>query len=179
MPTRIACLLLLLVLGFSSLTAQVGSPEDTIDSSDPTEAEPLTPTTTSPLQRQASSTPPWIHLVRLSAVAGPVVILLLAWVIGSAVHYRLVRREQSMFPAIRGSRAPQTTPMIISAALFFLPGLLFMLFELRSRQEIRLGIPGVNDEWQPVIAEAWTALVVCLVLALLPWVFARRADTLA
>ena len=95
------------------------------------------------------------------------------------VHYRMVIREQARFPAVRGTRAPQTVPMVISAALFFVPAVLFVLFEVRSRWEIGRGIGGVVDEWHPVTMHAWTSLLICLVLAVVPWLFARRADTVA
>src|ERR1041385_7931535 len=73
----------------------------------------------------------------------------------------------------------RAAPMFISAALFFVPALLFVIFEVRSRIEIRRGIGGVVDEWHPVTAHAWISLVICLVLALVPWLFARRADTVS
>jgi hypothetical protein len=195
MRTLIAAFLLLMMVGVPALRAQVepaggrtasDQGDESIDSNDPAVVDTATNSTNTPSVTTTSSTlhatmptaaPGWIHLVRLAAMAGPVAFLLLAWMIGAIVHYRLVRREQEQFPVIRGSRTPQTTPMIISAALFFIPVLLFVLFEIRSRQEIRRGIGGIVDEWQPVTAHAWTTLVICLVLALVPWLFARRADT--
>lgn len=198
-------LLLFLVIGVPPLWAQVepssGAPsepaEESVDSNEPADTSgTVTRSTTTTavivvsssegtpeaVPRPPATTPPvpeWIHLVRLAAVAGPVAFLLLAWGIGMFLHYRLVRREQEQFPATRGSRTPQTMPMLVSAALFFVPVVLFLLFEIRSRQELRHGIGGVIDEWQPVTAQAWTALLVCLVLALVPWLFARRADTVS
>jgi hypothetical protein len=118
-------------------------------------------------------------MVRLAAIAGPFAFLVLAWLVGASLHVRLIRREQDHFPLQRGSRAPQTTPMFASAALLLVPALLFVAFEIRSRMEIRLGIPGIVDEWQPVTGRAWISLLICLVLALAPWLFARRADTVA
>jgi hypothetical protein len=194
MHMRFPVLLLLLAIGVSPLWGQAGAPaggtpsEEIVDSNEPTATDPavstsktstVTSTTTEIFVTTQPVPPGWVHLVRVSALAGPIAFLLLAWVIGAFVHVRLVRREQEQFPAVRGSRAPQTTPMLISAFLFFVPFVLFILFEVRSRQEIRLGIPGINDEWQPVTSHAWLAFVVCLVLALVPWLFARRADTVA
>jgi hypothetical protein len=118
-----------------------------------------------------------MHMVRLAAIAGPFGFLVLAWLVGGYLHLRLVRREQAQFPTVRGTRSPQAVPMLISAALFFAPALLFIVFEVRSRMEIGRGIGGVVDEWHPVTAQAWTSLVLCLVLALIPWMFVRRADT--
>ncbi|HEX6097378.1 MAG TPA: hypothetical protein VF432_13700 [Thermoanaerobaculia bacterium] len=187
MPTRIAAVLLLLFLGVLALQAQVEpSPpsepaEESVDSSETVETSTTTVTTTTSISTTAVQTPPpgWTHLVRIAALAGPIAFLLLAWTAGAAVHYRLVRREHEQFPMTRGSRTPQTMPMILSAGLFFVPAVLFVVFEVRSRMEIRQGIGGVVDEWQPVTAQAWVGLVVCLVLALLPWLFARRADTVS
>lgn len=181
MRTWIAVLLLLLVLGVATLRAQQA--EESVDASEPvdsgTTVTTSTTTTSVTILNPQRPAPKWLHLVRLAAVAGPVAFLLLAWTIGAFVHYRLVRREHQLFPAMRGSRAPQITPMILSAALFFVPVVLFVLFEIRSRKEIRLGIGGIVDEWQPVDTRAWTTLLVCLVLALIPWLFARRADTVS
>jgi hypothetical protein len=186
MRTRMAVVLLLLVTGLPILRAQTqpaAAPppaEESVDSNQPADTTGVvtTSTTTTSITVTTTDPPPsWIHLVRLAAVAGPIAFLVLAWGIGALVHYRIVRREQEQFPAIRGSRTPQTAPMILSAALFFVPAVLFVIFEIRSRIEMRRGIGGVVDEWHPVTAHAWTALLVCLVLALLPWLFARRADT--
>ncbi|HWS72880.1 MAG TPA: hypothetical protein VN605_12245 [Thermoanaerobaculia bacterium] len=188
MRTRMAVVLLLLVTGLPALRAQTESAaapqaEESVDSNQPadTAGTITTSTTTTSITVTTTDPPPpsWIHLVRLAAVAGPIAFLVLAWGIGALVHYRIVRREQEQFPVVRGSRTPQTAPMFISAGLFFVPAVLFAIFEIRSRLEIRRGIGGVVDEWQPVTAHAWTALLVCLVLALLPWLFARRADTVA
>lgn len=207
MRTWIGLLLLCCVIGVPVLRAQVEQPaarassepaEESVDSNepaDPSGAVTRSTTTTAVIvmstsegeagvDTQPASLPPppppaWIHLVRPAAMAGPIAFLLLAWAIGMFLHLRLVRGEQAEFPASRGSRAPQTMPMLVSAALFFVPVVLFLLFEIRSRQELHLGIGGVNDEWQPVTAQAWTALLVCLVLALVPWLFARPADRVA
>jgi hypothetical protein len=197
MRTVVAVFVLLVAIGVPALQAQVEAPagraasdqaEESVDSSQPTDSgEVVTSststtvtTTVSPTPAAAArTTPSWIHLVRIAATAGPIAFLVLAWMVSIAVHYRLVRKEQAQFPAVRGSRAPQTVPMVISAALFFIPAVLFILFEVRSRQELRRGIGGVVDEWQPVTTHAWIALLVCLVLALVPWLFARRADTVS
>lgn len=185
MTTRRGVFLLLLLLAAMSVQAQV---EETVDSTEMAAATDTvtTSTTTTSFSSNISlapthqpPAPAWIHLVRMSAVAGPVAFLLLAWAVGGFVHYRLVRAEQARFPVVRGSRAPQTTPMLISSLLFFVPVVLFVFFEIRSRREFRLGIPGVIDEWNPVNERAWMTLVVCLVLALIPWLLARRADTVA
>jgi hypothetical protein len=80
---------------------------------------------------------------------------------------------------MRGTRSPQTVPMIISAALFLVPVVLFGFFEYRSRREISLSVGGVVDQWQPVTAQAWLTLLVCLLLAVAPWLLARRADTIS
>ena len=195
MTTRTSAFLLLLVLAVPAVRAQVEPAppgvastegEDSIDSNEASADETVTTSTSTTSVTTISTTtaggvpaPSWLHLVRFSAIAGPVAFLLMAWAIGGVAHYRIVRREQALFPAIRGSRAPQTTPMFFSAALFFVPVLLFAYFEIRSRREIQLGIAGVVDEWLPVTAQAWTTLVVCLVLALVPWLLARRADTVS
>ncbi|HKO59249.1 MAG TPA: hypothetical protein VJ276_25510 [Thermoanaerobaculia bacterium] len=121
--------------------------------------------------------PGWVHVVRLAALAGPIAFLAAAWLAGGIVHYRLVRREHDLFPAVRGTRIPQTMPMLISAALFFVPVALFVFFEIRSRWEIARHIGGVVDQWHPVTARAWMTLFGCLVLAITPWLFARRADS--
>jgi heme/copper-type cytochrome/quinol oxidase subunit 2 len=175
MRTRLAVVVLLLVIGVG-LRA-----DETVDSNQPTDTAGTvtTSTTTTTVAGTPRATPGWIHMVRLAALAGPIAFLLLAWLIGAIVHYRLVRREHEQFPVMRGSRTPQTVPMIISAALFFVPFVLFVFFELRSRREIRLGIGGVVDEWLPVTRNAWLTLLICLVLALIPWLFARRADTVS
>jgi hypothetical protein len=195
MRARIVVFLLLLGVGVAALRAQVDPPaggapagqaEESVDSSEPVDSEETVTTSTTSTATSVTTTltthrtaPRWVHLVRLAAVAGPVAFLLLAWTIGAFVHYRLVHREHEQFPVMRGSRTPQITPMIISAALLFIPVVLFVLFEIRSRQELRLGIGGIVDEWQPVDTRAWTTLLICLVLALIPWLFARRADTVS
>lgn len=192
MRTRVTVVLLLLLTGLPLLRAQAQgtaassapAPADvTVDETTAGGEAPATATTSSTTTTTEVVTttrvPGWIHLVRIAATAGPIAFLLLAWAIGGIVHYRIVRREQEQFPAVRGSRTPQTVPMIVSAALFFVPAVLFVIFEIRSRLEIRRGIGGVVDEWQPVTTHAWTLLVVCLFLALLPWIFAKRADTVA
>jgi hypothetical protein len=190
MRTWTAAFLLLCCFASASLEAQSSSTasappassEESIDSNQPPPASD-TSTTTSASPASASPTlvptPAWIHLVRTAATGGPIVFLLLAWSIGVLAHFRLVRREQALFPAVRGTRSPQTVPMVISAALFIVPAVLFVFFEVRSRSEIRNGISGVVDEWHPVTVHAWTLLVICLVLALVPWLFARRADTVS
>jgi hypothetical protein len=190
----IAAVLLLLAFGVPVLRAQSNAArvtttqtEESVDATEPdgTQTTTTTTTTTSVIEGQGGSPvtggkpPAWTHLVRIAANAGPIAFLLLAWLVGAIVHVRLVRREQAQFPVVRGSRAPQTVPMIVSALLFVVPAVLFIVFEVRSRYEIRRGIAGVVDEWQPVMAHAWTALVICLALALIPWLLARRADTVA
>lgn len=133
-----------------------------------------------PADRVASSSVPgWVHMVRLAAIAGPFAFLVLAWLVGGYIHIRLVRREQAQFPVVRGTRAPQWVPMTVSGLLFIVPVILFVVFEIRSRVELRRGIGGVVDEWLPVTDRAWLTLVVCLVMALVPWLFARRADTVS
>jgi heme/copper-type cytochrome/quinol oxidase subunit 2 len=171
--------LLLLFIAVAMARAQSApSADETVDSNQPSETTTVSTTTTTTIVTGITQHgPAWIHFVRVAALAGPIAFLLLAWLIGAIVHYRLVRREQEQFPQIRGSRMPQTVPMIISGTLFLIPVALFLFFEIRSRKEIALGSGGVIDEWQPVTAHAWIALVVCLVLAMVPWLFARRADT--
>jgi len=170
--------LLLLLLAVAGARAQSApAAEETVDSNQTQTTTVTTSTTTTTVTDIPQHTPAWIHFVRVAALAGPIAFLLLAWLIGAIVHYRLVRREQEQFPQIRGSRMPQTVPMIISGTLFLIPVALFLFFEIRSRKEIALGSGGVIDEWQPVTAHAWIALLVCLVLAMVPWLFARRADT--
>jgi hypothetical protein len=193
MRTWLAGVLLLLAWSVP-LRAQVESArapstqaEESVDASEPpdsgdTSTTSVTTTVTqTPNRGERNHLPPpaWIHLVRIAANAGPIAFLLLAWLVGGILHYRIVRREQAQFPISRGSRTPQTVPMIVSAVLFLVPAVLFIVFEVRSRVEIRRGLGGVVDEWQPVTAHAWTALVICLVLALIPWLLARRADTVA
>jgi hypothetical protein len=190
MRIRIAVVLLSLVVIVPALRAQSDPPptgavstksEETVESTTPDGGTVTTSTTTTSVTEITAPpvVPSWMHLVRIAAKVGPIAFLVLAWAIGGVVHWRLVRREQAQFPTLRGSRAPQTVPMIVSAALFAIPTVLFAIFEARSRLEIQRGIGGVVDEWQPVTAHAWTALVICLALALLPWLFARRADTVA
>jgi hypothetical protein len=148
--------------------------EEVVDDATTASQSPAPPPVPAPLHA-----PAWLQLVRVAATTGPIAFLVLAWLIGGIVHWRLVRREQAQFPAHRGSRTPQTVPMIVSAALFLIPAILFIVFEVRSRVEIHRGIGGVVDEWQPVTAHAWTALFICLVLAVVPWLLARPADTVA
>lgn len=189
MQARIVVFLLLLVIGVVPLRAQEVAAEESVDSNESTDtAETITTSTTSTsvITTSRSSTVPtqgtppgWINLVRISAVAGPIAFLVLAWFIAGFVHHRLVRREQAQFPVVRGTRTPQVTPMIISAGLLFVPAVLFVFYEIRSRHEMRRGIGGIVDEWQPVDTRAWTTLLVCLLLALIPWLFARRADTIS
>jgi hypothetical protein len=196
MQMRVAALLLLLVISVSALHAQNRPPSTTAteevvdsagDSGGTTTATGVTQvagtttstTTTTRSITTRTSTPRWIHLVRIAATAGPIAFLLLAWLLGWIVHWRLVRSEQEQFPFHRGSRSPQTVPVILSAALLFVPAVLFLIFEVRSRLEIRRGIGGVVDEWHPVTARAWITLLICFVLALVPWLFAKRADTVA
>jgi hypothetical protein len=189
MRTGIAVLLLLLVVGAAPLHAQVEESVDSTEQADSGETvttSTTTNTTTTSFTSEIAFEPParvtppkWIHLVRLAAVAGPIAFLVLAWTIAAIVHVRLVRREQEQFPLMRGSRSTQITPLLISAVLLFVPVVLFVIFEIRSRKEIRLGIAGIVDEWQPVTAQAWITWLVCLVLALTPWLLARRADTVA
>ncbi|MBV8515992.1 MAG: hypothetical protein JO197_01190 [Acidobacteria bacterium] len=189
----IAAVLLLFAFGVPWLRAQSNAArvtttqtEETVDATgtDGVQTTSTTTTTTSVIEGGIPSTsaappPAWTHLVRIAANAGPIAFLLLAWLIGGIIHVRMVRREQAQFPVLRGSRAPQTVPMIVSALLFLVPAILFIVFEVRSRYEIRRGLAGVVDEWQPVTVHAWTALVICLALALIPWLLARRADTVA
>lgn len=188
MQARIVVLLLLLVIGMAPLRAQEVAAGESVDSNESTDtSETITTSTTSTVITTSTSsivptqgTPPgWINLVRISALAGPIAFLALAWFIAGFVHHRLVRREQAQFPVVRGTRTPQVTPMIISAALLFVPAVLFVFYEIRSRHEMSLGIGGIVDEWQPVDTRAWTTLLVCLVLALIPWLLARRADTVS
>jgi hypothetical protein len=184
MRSRIAVLLLFLVVAVAAHAQSARPAEETVDSNDTTQTTTTsttstTTTTTTVATQQPPAGPPWIHLVRIAALAGPVAFLLIAWLTGVILHYRIVRREQAQFPVVRGTRAPQTMPMIVSALLFLLPVALFVFFEVRSRIEIAKNIGGVVDEWQPVTARAWIALLVCLVLAVMPWLFARRADTVA
>ncbi|HWW61246.1 MAG TPA: hypothetical protein VN181_07760 [Thermoanaerobaculia bacterium] len=153
--------------------------EESVDSTGTADAPPPTTTALPTAELPDVPVPGWVHLVRLAAIAGPVAFLVLAWAIGGIVHYRLVRREQEQFPIIRGSRKPQTIPMLISSALFLSLGILFVAFEWLSRNEMSRGIGGVVDQWHPVTTQAVLALVVCLVLAIVPWLFARRADTVA
>jgi len=176
--------LLFLVIGVAGLRAQsapgaapAAKSEESIDSAGDTAGTSTTSAT--PQVDPGTPAPSWAHLVRIAATAGPIAFLILAWIVGLMVHYRMVIREQARFPAIRGTRAPQTVPMLISAALFFVPAVLFVVFEVRSLWEIGRGIGGVVDEWHPVTVHAWTSLLICLVLALIPWLFARRADTVA
>jgi hypothetical protein len=181
-----AVLLFFLIIAAVALQAQTSAPaaapplkpEESIDSSGPPAPDTAASSTTTTAAVPFPTTPGWAKFVRIAATGGPIAFLLLAWLSGVLVHYRLVRREQAQFPVNRGSRTPQTVPMVISAALFFIPTLLFIIFEVRSRIEIRRGIGGVVDEWHPVTAHAWTSLVICMVLALVPWLFARRADTI-
>ena len=184
MRTRIVVVVLLfLAIGVPFLRAQTPTPapaEESVDSNAPGGTVTTSTTTTSVTTTVTQPPPPaWIHLVRLAAKAAPIAFLLLAWILGVGLHYRIVRREHEQFPIVRGTRAPQTVPLIVSACLFFVPVVLFAIFEIRSRIEISRGIGGVVDEWRPVTTHAWTLLVVCLVLALLPWLFARRADTVS
>jgi len=180
--------LLLLIIGVAVLQAQspptgsapAAKSEESVDSNEPTtDTDTSATTVSSPGSLITPSTPAWAHLVRVAATGGPIAFLVLAWIVGIFVHYRLVRREQAQFPVVRGTRAPQTVPMVISAALFVVPAVLFVIFEVRSRMEISRGIGGVVDQWHPVTVHAWTTLVICLVLALIPWLFARRADTVS
>jgi len=182
MQFRIAVVLLLLSLAAPVLTAQT---EESVDSNAVPETVTTSTSTTSititsngvtPARR---SPPPWLFLVKIAAEWGPIAFLLAAWLIGTAVHYRIVKREQDRFPATRGSRAPQTTPIIISATLFFVPAVIFIFFEIRARQELSRGLDGVIDHWNPLAQRAWITLLICFVLALIPWLFARRADTVA
>jgi hypothetical protein len=190
MRTWISVVLLLLAIGAPALAAQVESPpnrrtsttqtEEAIDTNETsTTATTATVTTTATPDTTQIHPPSWVHLIRVGATAAPIACLLLAWLIGAIVHYRIVRREQNQFPFVRGSRAPQTMPMIIGAVISCVPAILFLILEVRSRVEIRRGIGGIVDEWQPVTARAWTALVICLVLAQIPWLLARRADTVS
>lgn len=192
MRTWTAVVLLFFVIGVAVLQAQsppAGSAppaksEETIDSNataGDTAGTVTTSTTTTSIQvtQVTPGVPSWARFVRVAATAGPIAFLILAWITGLMVHYRLVSREQARFPAVRGTRSPQTVPMLISAALFFVPACVFVLFEVRSRWEIGRGIPGVVDEWHPVTTHAWLSLLICLVLALIPWLFARRADTIS
>jgi hypothetical protein len=182
MKNRIAGVLLLLFLAAPLVYAQR---QETVDSNESTASTETVTTSTSSTSvttqntsaPASSSAPAWMHMVRLAAIAGPFGFLVLAWLVGGYMHLHLVRREQAQFPIVRGTRSPQAVPMMISAALFFAPALLFIVFEVRSRMEIGRGIGGVVDEWHPVTAQAWTSLVLCLVLALIPWLFVRRADT--
>jgi hypothetical protein len=181
MRTSVVACLLLLCLAVP-LLAQVSATEETVETTqttDPSGTVTTSTTTTKTAGLPEAPPPAWIHLVRLAATAGPIAFLLLAWLAGAIVHFRLVHREQAQFPLTRGSRAPQTTPMLISGLLFLVPAVLFVFFEIRSRIELRRGLTGVVDEWHPVTAHAWIALVVCFVLALMPWLFARRADTVS
>lgn len=183
MKNRIAAVLLSLVLAVPMLYSQTTT-EESVDTNETTST---TTTTTSVVTQTASgasgaaasSAPGWVHMVRLAAVAGPFAFLVLAWFVGGYLHLRIVRREQAQFPVLRGTRAPQWVPMIVSGLLFFIPAILFVIFEIRSRMELRAGITGVIDEWQPVTHRAWLTLVVCLVLAIAPWLFARRANTVS
>lgn len=183
MKIRIVWLLLCLVVTAPALYAQ--TTEESVDSNEAaataeTAAAPETSTTASThAAEMPPSTPRWISMVRVAAVAGPFAFLVLAWLIGGYLHHRLVRREQEQFPLLRGTRAPQWVPMMASGLLFFVPAILFIVFEVLSRDELRQGIGGVVDEWQPVTQRAWLMLAVCLVLAIAPWLFARRADTVS
>jgi hypothetical protein len=187
MKIWVAGVSLSLVLALPVLYAQPA--EESVDSNDPgapTETVATTTSTTSVTTETTSipggttfRTPSWVQMVRLAAVAGPFAFLVLAWLVGGYLHVHLVRREQEQFPVLRGTRAPQWVPMTVSGLLFFVPAILFVIFEIRSRLELRRGLPGVVDEWLPVSNRAWLMLVVCLVLALAPWLFARRADTVS
>jgi hypothetical protein len=164
---------------FALPTLRAAQPtSDAVDSNDGA-TETVTTTTTTAVPPSQPAAPGWIHLIRLAAVAGPIAFLILAWLIGAVVHFTLVRREHAQFPVMRGTRTPQTVPMIISAGLFVVPVVLFALFEYRSRLEISRGIGVVVDQWQPVTARAWITLVICLVFAIAPWLLARRADTIS
>lgn len=185
MQNRLAGFVLLIVLAVPMAYGQ--STEESVDSNDSTTSTETVATTTATTSGEAQATsgaartsvPGWIHMVRLAATAGPAAFLVLAWLAGGYMHVRLVRREQEQYPVLRGTRAPQWVPMMISGLLFLVPAILFIVFELRSRLELRRGIGGVVDEWQPVTERAWLMLVVCLVLAIVPWLFARRADTVS
>lgn len=187
MRTCIAGFLLLFLLDVSALRAQGSSvpnstpaarSDESVDSNGPpSPADATTAPTTTASGAPVSRPPAWASLVRVAATGGPIAFLLLAWLIGFVLHLRLVHKEQAQFPVIRGTRAPQTVPIIVSAMLFLVPALMFVLFEVRSRIEIRRGIGGVVDEWHPVTVHAWMTWLICLVLALVPWLFARRADT--
>lgn len=183
MKIGIIGLLLSLVLGLPVLYAQ--SSEESVDSNEsPSTTTVSTSTTTQTTTTTTSGAirlpaPGWVHMVRLAAVAGPFAFLFLAWLIGGFMHLHLVRREQAQFPALRGTRSPQWMPMMTSALLFLVPAILFAIFEIRSRMELRAGLSGVIDEWQPVMHRAWVSLAVCLVFAVVPWLLARRADTVS
>jgi hypothetical protein len=181
MQIRIAVVLLMLAIGVPAAVAQTDASAEATESTETTESGTTTmsSTTTTITVTTRPSVPGWIPLVRMAATAGPIVFLVVAWIVGTFLHYRVARREQALFPVQRGSRAPQTTPIVFSAALFFIPLALFSFFEVRSRRELNLGIAGINDEWVPVSQHAWIALLVCLALALIPWLFAQRADTVA
>ena len=184
MHTRIAVVLLLLLLGVPVLTAQT---EESVDSNAAPETVTTSTSTTSvtvttngvATVARSRRPPPWLFLVKLAAEWGPIVFLLAAWLVGTIVHFRIVKREQALFPVTRGTRAPQTTPIIISATLFFVPALIFIFFEILARQERILGIDNVIGNWHPLAQRAWLTLLVCFVLALIPWLFARRADSVA
>lgn len=185
MKTRIPVVLLLLAFAVPAVYGQTG--EESVDSNDSSASTETvatatvttasaSETTSGAMRTGSSSAPGWVHMVRLAAVAGPFAFLVLAWLVGGFMHLRLVRREQEQFPAVRGTRAPQWVPMTVSGLLFFVPAIFFVVFEIRSRVELRRGMGGVVDEWLPVTERAWLTLVFCLVLALVPWLFARPAD---
>lgn len=178
--TAAACLLLLVLCAMSLYAAP---PEESVDSNDvsstdtaPQNTTTTTTTTTTTIQTTA---PGWLPLVRLAATFGPFAFLFIAWIVAMSVHVWLVRREQDEFPLMRGTRSPQTIPIVLSVVIFIVPLIVFAFFEFRARREISLGTGGVVDQWLPVTRQAWLSLGLCLFLAIIPWLFARRADTVS
>jgi hypothetical protein len=128
-------------------------------------------------RNQDYSPPGWVTLVRPAAVIGPWGVLAAALLVGFFIHWGLVTRQQNQFPRTRGSRSPQMVPVIVSACLFLLLGLLFIFFEVKARGDILAQHAGVVDQWRPVTRQAVISYFACFLLAVVPWVvLTKRAD---